>query len=613
MNKFFLLTSIFCVFSTLVWAQKPVILSDELDELCLAREYVMYMEDTSTKLGIHEIVKLDKSDNSPFKISTFKDLINSHTHSAYWLKFIISNESDIYKSYRIEMFDFNIDEISLFYKNRDGQFVEHKAGYNIPFKEREIGHKNVSFDVSLDNNQASVMYMRFLSKRHNILEPMLRSYERIINYSLGEYILFGIFYGLLLLILSYNLLYFILLRKLYYLYYVIYASGIFIYLVSKNGTGFQYLWSNLPSINPYTEATGLFIGTIAMLFFTIYYLDLKKRAPKIYNYFILAIILRVPVFVFQVVFPDAHWIEVIDVIYIQIVFVSGIQMYKKGQRSALWFMIAYSLINLAFIIAILEQYTIIPSGIFSVYSVNMGIILQFVFLSIGIGESVKETYKERNEVQSQLILEYQKNEILKEKVNKELEDKVHQRTRELSKAKMQLEEKAEEINMMNLKLDLANNELKKYISAFAKSSVMKSHLDFSEFQKAYPNEFVCQKFLMELKEKRGFVCKKCGSLKSIKGKGYFDIRCAKCNYNESLTANTIFHKIKFPIQKAFYLIYVVSQSKTDIPASDLAKVLELQNITCQNFKKKIKERMANPKKYKKLKDHSWDHLILDTL
>lgn len=601
---------LFLVLRNPIFASDTIQLADHMEEFSVTRKFVEYFEDNTSNMSFGTIKNTIDPLNK-FKISTKADLVNTNKSSAYWLKFILVNRGSNQGQFIIEMFDFDIDEISLYFPDSMGVYKEYKAGFKSPFSFRKIGHKNVSFPLPFKSTKPVTVYMRFKSQKLNVLEPMIRSYHKYINYGLNEYILLGIFYGLLLLIILYNLLYFIILQKYYYLYYVIYASAVLLHLLGKNGTGFQYLWNSTPWLNDYIPSIGLCIASLSMLVFFIDFFELKQKNFEIYKVLCLMLFLRIAYFVVQVLNPRFQYHDLIDIVYFQIVFFFGTKLYRSGLKSTKWFIVAYSILNCACIIKLLEHNTFIPSNIFTVYVVNIGVTLQFIFLSIGIAETVRQIYKDNNEAQGNLIVQYRQNEILKEKVNRELEEKVKERTKELQKAKLELEKRAEENQQMNLALDLANNKLQKYINTFAKDVVMNTHVDFEAFKKAYPDDLACMRYLHELKEKSGFCCKKCGQNKAIKGKATFDIRCAKCNYNESLTAHTIFHKTKFALQKAYYMLYLVSQTKTDISATELSKILELQKATCQNFKNKILERMAENSKKSKLKTMRWDYLILD--
>ena len=66
------------------YASKTLVLTDDLEEICICREYVDFFEDTSASMTIEKVSNLAQ-DN--FTISTAQDLINENINSAYWLKF----------------------------------------------------------------------------------------------------------------------------------------------------------------------------------------------------------------------------------------------------------------------------------------------------------------------------------------------------------------------------------------------------------------------------------------------------------------------------------------------------------------------------------------------
>jgi len=117
-----------------------------------------------------------------------------------------------------------------------------------------------------------------------------------------------------------------------------------------------------------------------------------------------------------------------------------------------------------------------------------------------------------------------------------------------------------------------------------------------EFQKRFPNDEACKKFLYDLKWSEGYTCKKCGYKSYRKGKGQdkYMRKCNRCSYQESPTAGTLFHKIKFPLLKAFYIIYNVSTNKKGISSS---RKLALRQKTCWLFKRKVMTSMESTGNY----------------
>jgi hypothetical protein len=97
----------------------------------------------------------------------------------------------------------------------------------------------------------------------------------------------------------------------------------------------------------------------------------------------------------------------------------------------------------------------------------------------------------------------------------------------------------------------------------------------------------CLEFLAGIKWTNGFVCKKCGNTNSCPGSEPFSRRCTKCKVKETATNGTIFHGVKFPISKAFYIAYNVCKGKEDISSYEFGRRLSLRQMTCWNFKTKI--------------------------
>lgn len=109
-----------------------------------------------------------------------------------------------------------------------------------------------------------------------------------------------------------------------------------------------------------------------------------------------------------------------------------------------------------------------------------------------------------------------------------------------------------------------------------------------EFEQHFNAEDKCLAYLAEEKWKDGFVCRKCGNENYCKGKKPYSRRCTRCKTEESATANTIYHKCKFPLTEAFKITYLVCHDP-GITTHKISDELKLRQMTCWKFKKKIEE------------------------
>jgi len=75
-----------------------------------------------------------------------------------------------------------------------------------------------------------------------------------------------------------------------------------------------------------------------------------------------------------------------------------------------------------------------------------------------------------------------------------------------------------------------------------------------EFADLFNSEQSCISYLSDMKWSDGFKCVKCGHEKYQVRKNS-SRTCNKCSHIESATANTLFHRVRFGIRKAFFISY----------------------------------------------------------
>ena len=126
-------------------------------------------------------------------------------------------------------------------------------------------------------------------------------------------------------------------------------------------------------------------------------------------------------------------------------------------------------------------------------------------------------------------------------------------------------------------------------------------LGLSEFNARYGREKQCHTALIEMRWPEGFVCPKCGGRKHSYAKARRIFQCSACRTQTSVKAGTIFHKSRTPLIKWFLAIYLLTQSKNDIAALELARQLGVKWDTAWLIKQKLMETMRLRNRNYKLK------------
>jgi hypothetical protein len=117
------------------------------------------------------------------------------------------------------------------------------------------------------------------------------------------------------------------------------------------------------------------------------------------------------------------------------------------------------------------------------------------------------------------------------------------------------------------------------------------------FQQAFSTAEKCYAYLAHYKWKDGFKCPSCGCTEEYHSHKAYHKRCKQCFHLESVTANTLFHKVKFGIQKAFYIVFKMSATTKSISAEQLAKNLGINRKTALLFQHKVRLAMKSSERY----------------
>jgi hypothetical protein len=118
-----------------------------------------------------------------------------------------------------------------------------------------------------------------------------------------------------------------------------------------------------------------------------------------------------------------------------------------------------------------------------------------------------------------------------------------------------------------------------------------------DFVKLYPDDDSCLKALANVKWANGFICRHCGHEKYCEIKGTHSRECTSCHRHESPTAGTLFHKVKFGIQKAFCIIFEMTCTTKGLSSVQVSKRYGITQKTAWFFMSKVKVAMKSSEKY----------------
>lgn len=434
------------LFSALLLQQEisaaPNVILDKKKSSYTIGSYLEYLEDKNGLLTIEDIKKPEIEVNF---IQNNENVINlGFTTSPYWIKFIVENKNPNIQNWLLEVGYPHLDSLEFYFIDQDGGYHYKKTGDMIPFTEREIKHRLFIIKLSLEYGKKQEIFIRVKTESSfqvplTIWEPIKFS-EKVYEEELG----YGIYYGIMIVMVLYNLFLFIGLRDRATLYYVLYIGSFGFGIMSLNGVPTQYLWYNWPVFANKILLVSLYVAMSMLCLFSRTYLNTKIHAPKLDKSIVFIMLFGIAGSISSIFIKYELGVKLVALFGVSCpipTFIAGIICWRKGITAARFYLFAWIFLLLGILILSLRNFGFLPSTFFTEYSVQIGSALEVILLSLGLADRINIMKRERFlaqqealSAQEKMVKQLQDMDKLKDEMNKNLEEKVKERTEKLSQA-----------------------------------------------------------------------------------------------------------------------------------------------------------------------------------
>ena len=428
-------------------AQSTILLTDSTESHFIGKS-IYYLKDPENKYQLPALD--DKANHILFQPCTQESPNFGNIETSIWNKFTIYNRSS--KKWLLSVLNYNIDTLTFYYKNKEGVYEKIVSGSSQPFSSRKYKAGSYVFELPVRQDDSLTFYLKV--QTYLTQYPLLISSEEHFVYNLHiNNLLKGIYFGLVILFIMYNGVLFFTLRDRNYLYFNL--SIFFTALLMSEHAGinamlwgdrFHFLWHRGPFI--------LAMGSLFFLIFSRSFLQVKQYAPRSYliiQYFLIPLVVLSMFFnVIGINLFSSILNQVTGLIILVFMTISALVIYRKGNRFALFYIIACSFYFAGVVIFILKTFAILPYNFFTSNSMELGSALEMVLFSMSMADRMHTFKKEKELASQQLVASLQQNEILIKEQNKMLEIKVDERTRALKHTLSELEISQQQLEQKNI-------------------------------------------------------------------------------------------------------------------------------------------------------------------
>lgn len=345
-----------------------------------------------------------------------------------------------------------LEYVDFFQSNGESAWHHSVSGYFRKHSERSFTHTGHVLPLMFGADSLNTTYVRIAGSSPKTFVVNVIEKEKFVQKIRSEDLLYGIFFGILLVMLLYNFyLYLTLRQKNYFLYVLIIALTTAI-LSAISGYGGKFLWPESPVFNYINGKLALELLIVCITLYTINFLEVRKYSR--FMYFMLLALLPLAGVAFlltsskAVVSAGNNLVTLSTVIFIA----AGVVARIRGNKIATSFIAAWTIYFTGGLLLTLRNSGFLDYNFWTTHFVEIGAILGVTLMGFALGAQYRRLQKEKEAAQ-QLAYQMQQEDSLK------LERKVDERTQQLYQTNNELQKTLETNRKQTKIIENKNAEL----------------------------------------------------------------------------------------------------------------------------------------------------------
>jgi len=316
-----------------------------------------------------------------------------------------------------------LDHVDLHLIHADGRVEHRQSGDRLTFATRDLKHRHFNFLVDIPRAETIELLLRVQTQSSVQVPQWLITRDAFFARTHEAQVGIGLYYGVLLALLLFNLIIYLSLRQPAYGWYVLYVLAFGVLQLNLNGLAFEYLWPNQPNWANQAMPLSMVFGMITMAMFARAFLDLPKHRPRLNRVFEIFVLSQVAMIVGSLLldYRSAIMIETAAVFLITpLILYGAISLVKSGYRPASYFLMAWAALLLGVVSYAMVSFGLLPKIFITEYGILIGSALEMTLLSFALAFRIRDLEQEK--------------QLLISRSRDELEACVEQRTSALNQA-----------------------------------------------------------------------------------------------------------------------------------------------------------------------------------
>lgn len=354
---------------------------------------ITFYEDTKSELDFKQAYAM----KDQFKPYNGEKKSLGFVPTTVWIHVQMDNptDTDLYKSI---IFPYpHLDSLNVYHYKDGTLFNAYKTGDMLPFTSRKIDSAKFVVPLLLKKEQSTEMLFQLRSDGALNIAMEIMDEEDFNKKEHSGIMIFGGYYGAVILMLIYNFILFIMIKERVYADYVIFHFFYLLLQMGLSGHAFEYFWPQTPAINLYFIPFVMILAQYFSISFTNSFLEIKEKYFKVYQLFKLLKFSQIIFLLLLFFLPYELTIKLVTgsgLIIASSLFLTGLYvLIVHRTSSAKFFVLAWSFLLTGVLMGEFQNFGILNMSLLSLYGPQIGAFLELGLLSFALAYRYNDIYK----------------------------------------------------------------------------------------------------------------------------------------------------------------------------------------------------------------------------
>ncbi|MGF1534418.1 MAG: 7TM diverse intracellular signaling domain-containing protein [Bernardetiaceae bacterium] len=409
-----------------------------------------YLDASNAPMQLSEVLQqLDRFLPPPEKGYNF-----GYSATEIWINFVVVNQSNDPRW----ILHFNtafLRWVDVYTSPEGSTHWEHLTlGNGYPFPSRQIDHVTPAEELFLPLGTKIEFLIRCRTDSPMIIPMYLRTPSNFKTHVQNHHIAYGIYFGVMLVMMLFNAFVFYVLRERSYIYYIASIMSILLTVLALSGYGFKYLYGDYPMLNGLVARVSAGLTVLFTALFAQVFLRTQHFVPLMHRVLQGMIVL---VLVAEVLVLTDIWSQATGkLVSLQtiVLITTGVWAWRKGNQYARFYVFAWTIYIIGGLTYTLQISGTLPVNFWTTHGVEIGSVFEVVLIALALSDQYRVIQRERESAIGKAL-------EVERKSAETLERKVQERTYALKEANQELNQLNEELNAAFETVNIQKEDIEK--------------------------------------------------------------------------------------------------------------------------------------------------------